>query len=887
MVRFLKNMLVLMMRLILWLRYRFEWRGLDAIKNRKGCLILPNHPGELDPIFLTLKLWPTFEPRAVAIEDFYYMGGVHTLMSIAKVIPMPNVSLGGSAYQRLRVRNALDEVCAALKRGENVLIYPSGRMMRDKVEIIGGASAVHDILSQVPDANIILARTRGFLGSSFSWVLGQQRPDLGKALKQGIKWTLINLLWFNPRRKITVDFEDATETIPRDADKQTLNRWLEDWYNKPGPEELSMVSFCRWKKVLPEAAVIDREVKKQDVEIPDDVRKKVIAQLADIVKLDAGKIEEGMTLAGDLGFDSLNAADTVVWLEEEFFVTDVDMEDLVTVHDVMAAAVGNVRQETADVEVSTPETWNDPGPRPDLFLPDPEKSIQLQFLANCDRMPDFVAMGDESSVLTYKRVKLGALVLADVIQKQVTEERVGIMLPATPGTNVVLMAAMLADKVPVMINWTLGDANLEHVLKVSGIKTIISSRRFLDRLDQMNFDLLKDSLVTLEDWKAQHISLGVKLRAKLRSGKSPAALCKLFGCDHVKPNDHAVILFTSGSESTPKGVPLSHRNVLADITAAVSFMHLRGDDSMYGFLPPFHSFGYTVTGIAPMVCGMKTAYYPNPTDSRKLAQGIAKWKPSLVCGTPTFMGGIFRASAPGQMESVRMVVCGAEKAPAELFATGKDLGIEVLEGYGITETSPVLTLNPPGEERVGVGQAIGDVDLKIVDLEERKPLPLGERGLILAAGANVFDGYLVKDSTDSFHELDGKRYYVTGDLGYLDEKGNLTLSGRLKRFVKIAGEMISLPAMEQAISKKWPTVEGLAQTAIVSHEPEGERAVLCICHSVDLTTDEVNAVLKEAGFPNLARVTRQIQVEEIPQLGTGKTDYQTLKGLLLAELVEE
>ncbi len=883
----LKNIFALFVRAVLSLRYRFHWRGLDRIKSRRGILFLPNHPGELDPVFITARLWRRFQPRGVAVEDFFYMPGVNLLMRLINGIPMPNVSQGGSAYQRRRVDQALDEVCESLKRGENVLIYPAGRMMRGGLEEVRGASAVHDILQRVPDANVVLLRSRGFLGSTFSWALHQRRPDLGKALKNGILWTIVNLFLFNPRRSVTVDVEEVTDAIPRDADKMTLNRWLEDWYNKPGKEELSLVSLCRWWRKVPTPVEPKQAGARSDVEIDDEVKQKVTAEIADIARTTPDDVTEGMTLTGDLGFDSLNTADLIGWLEEEFFVTDIDPADLTTVKDVMAAAVGAVSTDTVEAPTTTPKGWAESGTRPELVLPDPDRTIQMQFLETCDRHPNAVAIADDTSVLTYKRMKLGALILAEVIREQIKEDRVGIMLPATAGANVVMMATLLANKVPVMINWTLGDANLEHVLEISGISRIITSGRFLDRLDQLNFDILMDYLITIEEWRREQIGWRAKLRAMLRAGKSPDAVCRLFGCDRVKPDDIGVILFTSGSESRPKGVPLSQRNMLADIRGAVPFVGLKPDDSLHAFLPPFHSFGFIVTGIFPMLAGLKTVYYPNPTDSRKLALGIATWKTTATCGTPTFIAGILRVATTEQLQSLRLVVCGAEKTPADLFKAADDLDIEVLEGYGITETGPVLTLNETGKDAVGVGKPIGGVELRIVGVDDRRPLETGERGLILARGPNVFSGYLGRDSSDAFQELNGDRYYVTGDLGFLDDRGYLTLAGRLKRFVKVAGEMVSLPAMEAAIAAHWPNEEGVVRTAVSAYEVEGERPTLCLFSSFEVSTDDVNAVLKEAGFANLVRVSKVIRLDEIPILGTGKTDYQALKRRLAEALDRE
>ncbi|MCJ8329587.1 MAG: AMP-binding protein [Lentisphaeria bacterium] len=875
----MRSLLALFVRLILSIKYRVKVSGLSSLKDTQGVLVLPNHPGEMDPAILISHSWGTFQLRPMMVEFFFNMPGLKQLVTCIKAIPIPSLEGGASAYKRMRVNESLDIAADALKTGSNLVIYPSGRLMRHRYEELGGASGVFEIVKKTPGIKIVAVRTTGLLDSSFAWVTHQNRPPLGPLLKNGLKWTLINLIFFNPRRHVNLHFEDVTDQLPMD-DKLVFNKWLEDWYNKDGVEPEQKVSLSLWSKVYYKKAEIhEKEI--LDIEISDAVRSAVIKEISKLASRDAAEIKPAMSLMNDLGFDSLTLADMTTWLVEEFMVADIDPEDIITVHDVMAAASGEVR-DTDSEPVKAPPEWHEEN-RPGLVLPNLEKNVPHNFLTTCDRMGKAIAMADDTMLLTYKKAKLAVLVLADVFRKE-KEDRIGVMLPATAGSNLVIMAVLVAGKVPVMINWTLGDANFKHVLEISGIKRIVSSGLFLDRVEQLNFELLKEYLWTMEDIKKE-LGLGDKLRAVLNCRKSAEALGPVFGFDKMPVDEPAVILFTSGSEAAPKGVPLSHKNLISDINGSYDLAGLKNDDIIYGFLPPFHSFGFTITGIFPLTSGLRVVYYPNPTESRKLVAGIAKWKPTIFCGTPTFLNGIFKAANPSQLDSVRLVISGAEKAPDELFEAAKSLDIIVVEGYGITETSPVLTVTPPGQPRVGVGQPIGDVQIKIVDPETREELALGERGLILACGSNIFKGYLAKDSSDAFHEMDGKRYYITGDLGFLDDAGNLTLSGRMKRFVKVGGEMISLPAMEDALRKKWPNdEEGNIKVAVSAKEIDGERPVLVLFSSEGISTGDANDELKAAGFSNLARLTKAIELDEIPLLGTGKTDYQSLKQKMIDEL---
>ncbi len=278
---------------------------------------------------------------------------------------------------------------------------------------------------------------------------------------------------------------------------------------------------------------------------------------------------------------------------------------------------------------------------------------------------------------------------------------------------------------------------------------------------------------------------------------------------------------------------------------------------------------------------MKTTYYPNPSESRQLVHGIEAWKATLICGTPTFVAGIYKAAKDTQLESLRVIIVGAEKTPYKLFkAVAKKSSAKLLEGYGITECSPVLTANSPNRQRAGVGKPVGDVRLKIVHPETELPVDTGERGLILVTGSNIFKGYLDRTSQNVFRQIDGQQYYVTGDLGYLDTQGNLYISGRLKRFVKIGGEMVSLPAMEEDIESKYPNTDGEVYLAINYLETEGERPLIGLFTVLDISLDDVNKIFKETGRSNLERVHKVFKIDEIPLLGSGKTDYQKLTRLL-------
>jgi long-chain-fatty-acid--[acyl-carrier-protein] ligase len=350
----------------------------------------------------------------------------------------------------------------------------------------------------------------------------------------------------------------------------------------------------------------------------------------------------------------------------------------------------------------------------------------------------------------------------------------------------------------------------------------------------------------------------------------------------VAADQPAVVHFTSGTEKAPKAVPLTHGNMLSDMRAGAPFLNLLREDSILGFLPAFHSFGMTVTGLLPLLGGMRVVHHPDPTDASGLARKIAAYRPTLVMGTPTFISYIIERAGPDDLKSLRMIVVGAEKCPPALFERVARVapGACLLEGYGITECSPVVSSNTTRANRPGtVGRPLPGVEVRAVDLESGAPLGPNQLGMLLVSGPTVFPGYLAYDGPSPFRELDGKRWYVTGDLAEIDADGFIHFSGRLKRFLKAGGEMISLPALEEPFARQYPPTSEGPRVAVEGVETEaGRRVVLFTTEAITLR--EANARLLEEGFRGVMRLDEVRRVDKIPVLGTGKTDYKVLRALL-------
>lgn len=875
---------------LLSLRYRVRVHGLDTLKKiptKKGILFLPNHPAHMDPLFLFLYLWPRYRMRPLVIEYVYRLPFLKSVMRLVGALPVPNFETSVNQLKVRKAERSLEAIAEGLKRGEHFVLYPGGRLKATGKEILAGASAAHALVQECPEAHIVLVRTRGLWGSSFSRSILGRSPDLWKTILHGIKTLLKNGIFFCPRRTVEIDIDPFVE-VPKESPRLEFNRFLEDWYNRypkgsktVKTEPLQQISYSFWKKDVPEPFEHKRKRKDvEEMEISQETKEKVEGEIRRILENSNLKIDPEMHLALDLGMDSLNVAEFIAFLLKSYDIEELHAEDVETVQSALEVAEGAkatehpIKHQTGKAHF--PEEKN----RPEPTLPIGDTFFEA-FLYSCERMGSYAACADDLvGILSYKKLKRAVLVLSSYFRKR-EETHIAILLPASVGAYLLTLAVQFAGKVPVMLNWTLGPRYLEEMMRSSGAKQVITSWRFLERLSHVEFGSLIDQIVLLEDIRAS-LTLSQKLGGLFLSMKSPKAILKKLDLDKKSPDDPCVILFTSGTESIPKGVPLSHKNILSNQRAAMQCISLTGEDVAYGILPPFHSFGFSVAGLLPIFIGMRVAFYPDPTDALSLAEGIERWKIRLFCSPPSFLKGLFATAKPEQIAGVRLFVTGAEKAPKELYERVESLGPEckMLEGYGITECSPILTITRPNMPPKGVGHLLPEIELRTIHPETLDPLEEGEEGEICVRGPNVFHGYLGSPRSP-FIEIEGKYWYRTGDIGYLDAEGYLILSGRLKRFAKIGGEMISLGAIEETVSQKLIEQKRIStdipSLALCANEKVLGKAQLILFATIDLTREEVNELLREAGFSRLVKISSIEKIDQIPLLGTGKTNYRALQ----------
>lgn len=869
-------MLSSIVRYILSLRYTISVEGLEQLKDARGVLILPNHPAEIDPVILMTLLWDVLRPRPVVLESFFHAPALAPLMRFIRAIPMADMDYEAGPYKRRRVMKQLHDVTEALQRGDSVLIYPSGRLSVNGAEQIGGNSGAWMLLKECPDARVALVRIRGLYGSIFSKAqTGGATPRLRDALRAGALTLIKNFIFFAPRREVQIEIALDPEGLPRSSTPLALNRYLEEGYNYPTPEAPSLVSYSCFREQIP--TLPERPSAAAALaQIPAELTTRVCAHVAHIAEVDAASLTFDTKLGDDLGLDSLTIAEMLLWLDREFGAHDVDLGELQTVGALVRAAAGQLSSGTQRPTFEVPRAWHtttadtlDPSLHSATTIPE-------AFLGGSSLRGAAVAVGDDrSGVLTWTQLRTATLLLARSIA-DLPGTHVGMLFPASVAGSLTAMAAMIAGKIPVFLNWTAGKRSLEHACEATNLSAILTARSFLDIVPS-DLEYLEDRFICLEDLK-RSFTLRDKFAARRLAQESTSQIMLAFGMQELSTNDVAAVLFTSGSEALPKGVPLTHGNILANVAGALDAFKLSKSDVLLGFLPPFHSFGLTICTVLPLVTGLRVAYYPNPNESRRIAAAIKRWGATIAAGTPTFLRSMLRAGEPTLFASLRTLVSGAERAPQDLFdlILSYELPVQILEGYGITECAPVVSVNRPAEPRRGVGKPLAGVSVAIVDPNTFTAVPDGTQGLILIHGQNVFSGYL-DTQLDPFVEFAGRRWYNSGDLGMIVE-GDLIITGRLKRFIKIGGEMVSLSAVEEAITPHLPSIDGTPQLAVLSKGTEGESRPQLILFAVGpITRERANEILHSSGFPHLVHISEVRSVKTIPILGSGKTDYQSLK----------
>lgn len=508
------------------------------------------------------------------------------------------------------------------------------------------------------------------------------------------------------------------------------------------------------------------------------------------------------------------------------------------------------------------------------------------------------SMADSTKAsLTYADTLLRAVVLGRVLKRRLGPQTyVGLLVPPTVPTAVANIALALIGKIPVNLNYTASQSLVDSSIDQCGITHVITSRKVLDKFGIKP----KGTLVYLEDVPAQVRKSDKLIGAAIaRLVPMPALGVFLPGLKDDHLDATATVIFTSGSTGDPKGVVLSHRNVLSNIHQVNTQLRLLPDETLLGILPFFHSFGFTVTIWTVLCLGKKIVYHVNPLDARIIGDLCETHGVTMIVATPTFLRTYLKKCEPGKFKTLVHLLLGAEKLKPQLCEEIRQkLGIDPMEGYGCTELSPVVSVNALHEmtlrdgrkvhgNRLGtVGMPLPGTTVKTVDPETGADLPRGSTGLILVKGPQVMVGYLNRPEATAKVIKDG--YYNTGDLGYVDEDGFLRITDRLSRFSKIGGEMVPHTAVESAILDALGTADPCVAVTSLPDPKRGERLYVLYSAEMSATPADVVRRLQAGDLPRLWIPSADdfIKVEAIPILGTGKTDLRALKAAASAHLGE-
>src|SRR6266536_3481278 len=505
------------------------------------------------------------------------------------------------------------------------------------------------------------------------------------------------------------------------------------------------------------------------------------------------------------------------------------------------------------------------------------------------RRPFATAMIDGIDQSKLSRAKLlgAATALSRSLQKQCPDPRVAIVLPAGKGAVVANLAVTLAGKIPVDLNFTMGRSANESACQRAELRTAISAAQFMERLKDFPWPERVLKLDELMPRMKSQIVLWWLMSILLPAG----LFIRLLQIQKKGGHAEAILLFTSGSTGDPKGVVLSHRNIVGNVSQFRELLDAKKDDAILASLPFFHTFGSTVTLWYPLIEGVRIVTYPNPLDAAKCAALIERYQLTFLLATPTFLRLYLRKAEPEQVRSLRLIIVGAEKMPLDLASHfEKRFHKKVFEGYGLTETAPVVSVNlpepkKPGEQvqsasRLGsVGRLAPGIAAEIREPDMDRKLSLYDTGMLWLRGPNIFEGYLHDPKRTAEILRDG--WLKTGDIGRFDEDGFLYIEGRLSRFSKIGGEMVPHEAIEQKIIDLLE-LSGRDERplAIVGVQDEAKGEALVLLSAVDIDLAELRKKLQEAGVPNLWIPKHVQRVEVIPVLASGKLDLKKCNELV-------
>jgi len=826
-----------LVRLLLSLRYSIKIKG-NIPKTDDSLFVFTTLSSQLDPLLIASVL--PFPTTCCHPRETVTMKWLARLYQFLGWSPLPDREKAISFFSRRKLFRLLNQLVEHLQPKHAYLFclfgyvqlyleWPSPRM-----------PMVKEVCEKVfPPPTVVYVQVHGMLGSLFSArTFGGLQA--GRLTLRQIFWILFkNNFFFMAKRRVVVEFFDQPPIIRR--------------------EDVQFVSHVKGEKQLESSPTNEH------------ISALLFDKISQLSRRSKDQIRMDQNLYDDLQLDSLDVTELTVWAREAFD-RYAPYEKLITVKDLYQLLIGDfTRPDYEAFEAKKQGIWFQK--RDKFFAPRQikDRTIFEAFLSICKDFGSQIACVDSQDMMSYKRLKSAVFGLVEPFQT-LQGERIGIILNNSNQLNIAFLALIFAGKIPTLINWTLGPRHIEQVVKTADLKVILSAERFLEhiRIDLPSF--VEEKIQFIEE-----IIFGLtpsqKIEAIQLSRVPDENILRRFHLHKKKEDDPALLVFTSGTESHPKGVLLSHRNILANQRSLFSVLDLNQDDVLLGILPAFHVYGLSFANLMPLLVGYRVVYVANLLDFEAISKMIDQWKCTVVASTPTFLKSLLHIAKTEQLNSVRIYSVGAEPAPASFYELVRNIANhpKLIEGYGVTECSPCLTINLQGGQQKGVGLPLPGVKIMIVDYEEYNPLQQGMSGLVCARGENVFKGYL-KGGSNPFILIDGVQWYNTGDFGHFESNGVLVLDGRLSRTIKIGGELVHLHAIEEIIHKMIPD----AAIAIVADESEDRaRLILYVTQSIDLA--KANQWIVDAGLSNLLRLHEIRVIQEMPRLASGKINYRSLK----------
>lgn len=875
------KILLFLARGILSLRYKVLLSNHEILKHDWPILLLPNHVALVDPRIIVSFLWKYLKVSPVASEKYYNKPWFKQIMDMLWTVPVWEMWKWANSED---VKKVFEKVVFAMNKWSNILIYPSWQIYRQGFESIKWKQAAYNIANLMPEnTKVIWIKDRWLWWSIWSMAWDNWKIWFWKIYLKCIWYVIANLIFFVPKRIVKLQLEDITEQVNvyKKMSLNEFNLFLENFYNNDWEEKINYIKHYFYyndinNKKEPEI-ITGSEIELSAVKIHDlskvnnDIKNQIKDKISQIKEININIINDDSRLILDLFFDSLDAAEIKSYIQSNFlWASNPPISDLKTVWDLIIMAVGQSNNEEELKECDWGPSWN-------------IKMLKDSILNNNNSIlslwkDDFQKNKSENfmwdNILGMQSKKDFVLKVYFISQKikKIEGDYIGIMMPAVWWASLLIIATYLAWKIPVMFNWTLWKDAFDHCVKFSKVNKIISVSSFYDRV--------KNSFLEEHNSMWKFIFLEELLKNWTIFEKI-GALLKSFYMPIPQLNENAVILFTSGSESLPKAVPLTHKNLISDIKGSLDIFNIKTDDRLIGFLPPFHSFWFTLNTIMPLITWMQVVYTPDPNDAKTILNIIKHTKVTSITATPTFLKMIMSLASWNDLQNIRYVAVWAEKCPSEVFKKFNDLCPKwvILEWYWITECSPVVSINPIEWSKPStVWKIISCLDCKIIDIETDNELLNWEQWMIYVWWASIFNWYLDNTLETPFEDIDWKSYYKTWDLWFVDSDWFLSITGRLKRFIKIAWEMISLPFIEWVLLEKYWSDDELKISIEALEKEWNAKIVLFTLEHIQI--NEVNDYLRKRWISNLVKISEVIKIEKIPVLWTGKTDYKELKKLI-------